>query len=79
MLNGVPPQTHLLEAFRTDTAPAVWGQVSRLLSGPDAYGGRCSEVIDWATSSHIAVFGMEVWLPTTPEPAARLGILGLVA
>jgi hypothetical protein len=26
------------------------------------------EVIDWATSSSLAVFGVEVWLPTMPGP-----------
>jgi hypothetical protein len=26
------------------------------------------EVIQWATTSGMAVFGIEVWLPTTPGP-----------
>jgi hypothetical protein len=26
------------------------------------------KVIDWATKSNIAVFGVEIWLPTTPGP-----------
>jgi hypothetical protein len=26
------------------------------------------QVISWATNSQIAVFGVEVWLPTTPGP-----------
>ncbi len=50
------PQELLSKAYLSGSGEPAW-------SAPDVL-----NVISWATESHFAVLGGEVWLPTTPGP-----------
>ena len=50
------PQAMMASAYLSQGGEAAWDK------------GHVLEVIQWATTSGIAVFGIEVWLPTEPGP-----------
>ena len=50
------PRELMASAYSSQGGEAAWSKEDAL------------NVIRWATSSEIAVFGVEVWLPTTPGP-----------